>query len=84
MITFGRPEEFIVDDRPRVPQVERPRYVRDCNLMEPDYEPSIKSSQPHPIVNGIGIFSDDPLWDEFVEEMAKARREQEQAYTETE
>lgn len=46
--------------------------------------PEEASVQPHPIVSVIGIFSDDPLWDEFIEEMAKARREQGHAYAETE
>ncbi len=40
------------------------------------------SVQPHALADVIGAFADDPLWDEFLEEIAKSRREQDQAYRE--
>ena len=34
----------------------------------------------HPLAGVIGMFADDPLWDEFIEEMAKYRRECDERY----
>ncbi len=32
-------------------------------------------SEEHPLARVIGGFADDPLWDEFIEEMEQSRRE---------
>ncbi len=88
MRTFERAELFIVDDRPCIPSIERPRsimYAKECDTEEQDDEMiSTISVQPHALASVIGAFADDPLWDEFLEEMAKARQKQNQTYAEAE
>ncbi len=64
--------------------VKESRSTLKNNPVIENQAPEEASAQPHPIISVIGIFSDDPLWGEFIEEMAKARREQEQAYAEIE
>lgn len=35
----------------------------------------VASSEEHPLARVIGGFADDPLWDQFIEEMEQSRRE---------
>ena len=56
---------------------------RNNSAIEYD-SPERDFASPNPIISAIGVFSDDPLWDDFIEELAKFRREQEQEYEETE
>jgi hypothetical protein len=50
-------------------KIEQTEIVQNIHILQEDIENS------NPFVQFDGIFKDDPLFDEFVEEMAKNRRE---------
>ncbi|QYX31721.1 hypothetical protein [Sphaerospermopsis torques-reginae] len=50
-------------------KIEQTEIVQNIHILSEDFEKS------NPFVQFDGIFKDDPLFDEFLEEMAKNRRE---------
>jgi hypothetical protein len=57
-------------------RLRRPKRARQSPVSRADALPSESPAVEHPIAELSGLFKDDPLWEEFVQAMQRARIEE--------